>query len=198
MDVAATRSTSLKDVMVHDFWGTPLNVSGSHGSYRPLVTLTFRWTAQLAGLDQAYWFHWTNILFHCCMTAAVTILAGRVSLTDGDNAGRYVSGLLFAAHPVHCEAVAGLVGRADMACTMFFLIGLSTYANRVKQGRKSCSGLIVTLVLTCAAFLSKEYGIMLPLACFLYDMVAHLNKRTLRMDSDQFFKVGLQNLNSSY
>ena len=165
--------------MSHDFWGTPLNASGSHGSYRPLITLSFRWTAQLAGLDRAYWYHWINVLLHCAVTAAVTFIAGRMSLSlfRRDDVvpqfyGHYVSGLLFAAHPIHCEAVAGLVGRADLVCTIFFLAGLFTYTRR---------NVTTTLVLICAAFFSKEYGIMLAPVCLLSDLVVFRRCQMNRM-----------------
>ena len=157
-DVAGT--SPVAHLAVHDFWGTPIDASGSHGSYRPLVTLSFRWTAQLAGLDGAYWFHLTNVLLHCAATMAVTISAGRVS------------GLLFAVHPVHCEAVAGLVGRADVICTLFFLAGLSTWKGR--------SGLVATLFFTTAAFFSKEYGITLPPVCLLSDLISSRKNRRIQ------------------
>lgn len=173
----------LKDLLLHDFWGTPLNASGSHGSYRPLITLSFRWTAQLVGLDRAYWFHWINVLLHCIVTAVVTLMAGRISallfhrrdhVASTFYYGSYVSGLLFAVHPIHCEAVAGLVGRADIVCTLFFLAGLLTYTKRK-------SNLTATLILTCAAFFSKEYGIMLTPVCLLYDLVASRSMKMNRM-----------------
>lgn len=171
-DVAT--ESPLADLMSHDFWGTRLNASGSHGSYRPLITLSFRWTAQLVGLDRAYWHHWINVMLHCAVTSSVTLIAGRVSVflfRRDYSYGSYVSGLLFAAHPVHCEAVAGLVGRADMVCTLFFLAGLFTYTKRNLTG---------TLILTLAAFLSKEYGIMLTPVCVLYDLIVFSRSRIKR------------------
>lgn len=163
-DVLAAGSTSMVGLWLDDFWGTRLNSSDSHGSYRPLVTLSFRWTAKLAGLDQAYWYHLTNVLLHSLVTAQVTFLAGRVALRqDMVLINRYVTGLLFAVHPIHCEAVAGLVGRADLACTFFFLAGLFIYAK--------FQLIIPTILLILAAFLTKEYGIMLAPVCVLYDLV---------------------------
>lgn len=42
-----------------------------------------------------------------------------------------VAAVLFAVHPVHCEAVAGLVGRADLLCAVFFLRGVLDYVRYV-------------------------------------------------------------------
>merc|ERR1712038_2061754 len=36
----------------------------------------------------------------------------------------WITGLLFAIHPVHVEAVAGVVGRADILSGIFFLLSL--------------------------------------------------------------------------
>ncbi|KAI9562598.1 hypothetical protein GHT06_010052 [Daphnia sinensis] len=190
-DVASELSP-LRDLMVHDFWGTPLNASGSHGSYRPLVTLSFRWTAHLVGVNHAYWYHWTNVLLHCVITAAVTMMAGRVSTLflqeNKQNELRhvnYVTGLLFAAHPIHCEAVAGLVGRADLLCTFFVLAGLVNYARR--------ASLTMTLILTCTAFFSKEYGIMLAPICLLYDAVLaiHGHPRQPKRNNGMLYKQAI-------
>lgn len=37
-----TGATGLVQLLVDDFWGTPLSDPHSHKSYRPLTTLTFR------------------------------------------------------------------------------------------------------------------------------------------------------------
>ena len=43
----------------------------------------------------------------------------------------FIAGLLFAVHPVHTEAVTGLVGRADVGAALFFLFAFSSF-------RKAC------------------------------------------------------------
>lgn len=148
------------------------------------MTLSFRWTAKFAGLDRAYWYHLTNVLLHCLVTALVTFIAGQVTLRhDMITINRYVSGLLFAAHPIHCEAVAGLVGRADVACTFFFLAGLFIYA--------SADGIkyqLIMVVFKLAAFLTKEYGIMLAPVCVLYDLVVRRENKVI-----QFSNLNTQN-----
>ncbi|CAH1984741.1 unnamed protein product [Acanthoscelides obtectus] len=40
-DVAGDRPIS--DILVNDFWGTPMAHADSHKSYRPLTTITFRY-----------------------------------------------------------------------------------------------------------------------------------------------------------
>ncbi|OWZ03829.1 LOW QUALITY PROTEIN: hypothetical protein PHMEG_00024377 [Phytophthora megakarya] len=41
--------------------------------------------------------------------------------------GSVTAGLLFAVHPIHCDAVASIVGRADLLCTAFSLLAFLSY-----------------------------------------------------------------------
>ncbi len=89
----------------------------SHKSYRPITVLTFRWNALLSGLNP-FAFHLTNAILHglvCCLFHAM----GARLLPSAWS--RWVSTLLFLAHPVHAEAVANIVGRAELLCGLFFL-----------------------------------------------------------------------------
>uniref|UniRef100_A0A1B0D4L6 Uncharacterized protein n=1 Tax=Phlebotomus papatasi TaxID=29031 RepID=A0A1B0D4L6_PHLPP len=92
----------------NDFWGTPLTDSGSHGSFRPLCVLSFRLNHLLGGF-RPFGYHLTNVLLHAVATGLVLKLA-RQLLAPGW--GPAVTGALFAAHPIHTEAVASVVGRA--------------------------------------------------------------------------------------
>ena len=77
----------------------------------------------------------------------------------------YLSGCLFAVHPVHCEAVAGLVGRADVLATIFFLAGLRIYWSQSHLAAP------LTAAATAAAFFCKEYGVTLPAVCIASDII---------------------------
>ncbi|KAJ3664554.1 hypothetical protein Zmor_000112 [Zophobas morio] len=74
---------------------------------------------------QPVWFHATNILLH----AAACILFTRVCLSIAGLKPPFatLAGLLFAAHPIHTEAVTGIVGRADVLACVFFLVSLLAY-----------------------------------------------------------------------
>lgn len=52
--------------------------------------------------------------------------------------GPAVAGLLFATHPVHTEAVAGIVGRADLAACNFYLLSFLAYVAHVKYRDQNC------------------------------------------------------------
>ena len=107
--------TPLLDLLRRDFWGTPLAHSGSHGSYRPLAVLSFRFNVLLAGgrvgHRAARGFHVFNTLLHAAATAAFTRWVRALTPHRRRSMTPWVSGLLFAVHPVHVEAVAGIVGK---------------------------------------------------------------------------------------
>lgn len=98
-----------------------------------------------------------------------------------------LAGLLFASHPVHTEAVAGVVGRADVGAALFFLLSLHCYvrhcglrgdAHRTFHTRQ-CGGSSVTRCwgwmlgsLWCAAasMLWKEQGVTVLAVSAVYDL----------------------------
>ncbi|KAG5841661.1 hypothetical protein ANANG_G00169000 [Anguilla anguilla] len=76
------------NIFYDDFWGTLLTHSGSHKSYRPLCTLSFRLNHALGGLEP-WGYHLVNVSLH----AAVTGLFARLSrLLLGAGAGRWPPG----------------------------------------------------------------------------------------------------------
>ncbi|KAJ9585867.1 hypothetical protein L9F63_020487, partial [Diploptera punctata] len=125
-------STPVSHLLVDDFWGTPLSHSGSHGSYRPLCVLTFRLNYMMGGF-KAWGYHLVNILLHCLATSLVVRL-GRLLFPS--HVPVAVTGLLFAAHPIHTEAVAGVVGRADVAACIFYLLSFQCYMAHVRHRDK--------------------------------------------------------------
>ncbi|XP_049942783.1 protein O-mannosyl-transferase TMTC2-like [Schistocerca serialis cubense] len=109
--------TSLWRLATSDFWGTPLRLAGSHGSWRPLAVLSFRANHLLGG-----GWHAANAALHALCAVLLVRVARRLRAAPG------VAGAAFALHPAHCEAVAGLVGRADVAAAACSLLALLCYA----------------------------------------------------------------------
>ncbi len=92
--------------------------------YRPLPVAS--WALDRL-VDGAPWYHFVNLLWHAGASVAVAALAGR--LAEGRAA--LVAGLLFAVHPVHVEAVANVVGRAELMAGLFVV--LAVYAALVRE-----------------------------------------------------------------
>ncbi|KAL3266335.1 hypothetical protein HHI36_010513 [Cryptolaemus montrouzieri] len=123
--------THWTNIFNNDFWGTPLNDSGSHGSYRPLCVLTFRLNYFLNGF-QPWGYHLGNIVLHCIATILLVKVSRRLFPKSKQSLGSAITGLTFAAHPIHTEAVASVVGRADLAACNLYLMAFLAFSTHVK------------------------------------------------------------------
>lgn len=128
--------TPIEALFENDFWGTPLGDHGSHGSYRPLCVATYRLNYAFSGF-KPWSYHFLNILFHCLATALVVTTARRILPQYCVRVGTAVAGMSFASHPIHTEAVAGVVGRADLAACNFFLLSFLIYSEHIRLREQS-------------------------------------------------------------
>ncbi|CAL9697238.1 unnamed protein product [Knipowitschia caucasica] len=172
--------TPWTNIFYDDFWGTLLTHSGSHKSYRPLCTLSFRFNYALGGLDPSG-YHLVNILLHGMVTGLFTALS---RLLLGGGLWSLLSGLLFAAHPIHTEAVAGVVGRADEGSALFFLVSLLCYVRHCKlRGQAGPARLVAwflgSLLFAACSMLWKELGVTVLAVSALYD-VCVFHRLTMR------------------
>lgn len=153
----------------NDFWGTPLVDSGSHGSYRPLCVLSFKLNHFFGGF-KPIGYHLVNVLLHSLATGLVVKVARQ--LLPQQTWGPAVTGALFA---THTEAVAGIVGRADLAACNFYLLAFLAYSKHVtwreqNEWRSWCA-LIGAIILSTAAILCKETAVTALLLCAIYDVL---------------------------
>ncbi|MCI0432385.1 MAG: hypothetical protein L0271_01865 [Gemmatimonadetes bacterium] len=151
--------------------------------YRPLTTLSFAIDWSLAP-GSAAWFHLTNLVLHAGASVLAFLLLARLFAIPAAWAGAMV----FALHPVHVEAVANVVGRADIIATIFAFGACLLWLERSRDpataeaanaetgaGRPAGSaggqGLRVTAVAGCVflAMLSKESAAMIPALLVLVD-----------------------------
>ena len=117
------------------------------GVYRPLALASYVLDWQLGSVAL---FHAVNILWHAGASAAVAALTRRLA----DARSALIAGLLFAVHPVHVEAVANVVGRAELMTCAFAI--LAVYAALVSDRP------LWSLLAWGAALLSKEEGAVVP------------------------------------
>ncbi|HLB37718.1 MAG TPA: hypothetical protein VJL31_14195 [Gemmatimonadales bacterium] len=90
--------------------------------YRPISHLSFALDWAASDGDPRV-FHVVNVLLHALVSALVYLLARSGLGVLGAGA----AALIFAAHPVHVEAVANLVGRAELLATTFTLLAALAY-----------------------------------------------------------------------
>ncbi|KAH8865972.1 Protein O-mannosyl-transferase TMTC3 [Schistosoma japonicum] len=176
-DVSAIRDnqdlrphTSLTELFKNDFWGTPMNEERSHKSYRPFTVLTFRINFLFHELIPLG-YHAVNVILHC----VVVFLFFKLCLRYLKRESGFVSSILFSAHPIHTEAVTGVVGRAELLSSVFFLSALLLYT-RVSDAPRprfwvDLINLVMVGILICIGTFCKEqcvtvFGIFI--ACELY------------------------------
>ncbi len=130
------------------------------GPYRPLALLTHALNYALGGPD-VRGFHAVNVAIHVACTLLVVALARRLLLAAAParaRSGALGAGLLFALHPVHVEAVAPLVGRADLLAAA---LGLSALGLALGW-REARWRLPVAVALLALGMLAKETAAVVP------------------------------------
>jgi hypothetical protein len=148
-------STPWMQLLAHDYWGTALSDPRSHTSWRPVTVASLKANFHACGLEPAP-YHATNLALHGCNCALVVYATAGLLLAERSNSeetaatagagGRrmvqsLLTGLLFAAHPVHTEAVANVAGRAELLAA---LCALAAFVCFMHSGSSSSSGPITT------------------------------------------------------
>ena len=93
----------------------------------------------------------------------------------------FLCGLFFAVHPIHTEAVANSVGRADILCAFFYLSAIYSYmksfpdAAHVKTSKRlakhSRFWLVACVNWGVLSLFSKEQGLSAFGVCTVYDLL---------------------------
>ncbi|VFV42015.1 transmembrane and tpr [Lynx pardinus] len=154
----------------------------SHKSYRPLCVLTFKLNVFLTGMNPFY-FHAVNVILHCLVTLVLMYTCDKAVFRNRRLA--FATALLFAVHPIHTEAVAGIVGRADVLACLLFLLAFLSYNRSVDQRHVgecfpptvSPFFLLLSLLLGTCAMLVKETGITVFGVCLVYDLFSLSHKQ---------------------
>ncbi|EDW09963.1 protein O-mannosyl-transferase Tmtc3 [Drosophila mojavensis] len=198
-------STPLRNVFLNDFWGTPMRKEQSHKSYRPLTVLTFRFNYLLHALEP-FGYHLVNLLLHiavCLLWRRVCRLilrqcaagsneassgASSTSATSSSssslNTCAFVASLLFATHPVHTEAVTGVVGRAELLSSICYLGAFLSYAHATSGSPRRTNWPALCLCFgSCllASMLCKEQGITVAGICAVYELFVVQQQRPLQL-----------------
>jgi len=143
-------------------------------------------------------YHATNMALHGLATGLVLFVARTVT----SRRGALMSAALFAVHPVHADAVASVVGRADVLSCVFFLLSFLCYDWHVRardshlhhgqpqhgsggrrpqpccvingDGRPAAAYLVFCVLFALLSMLSKENGISVMAVCIGYELMLRL------------------------
>ncbi len=124
-------------------------VSAGQEFFRPLATADLLLDKLIFGL-RPWGFHLHNVLWHVAACVALLALLQKVV----ERPAALVAALLYAVHPVHTEAVTGIVGRTELMAAFFVFAGAALYLRGHRWSASACA---------LAAALAKETGITLPL-----------------------------------
>lgn len=160
-------STPILQIFANDFWGTPIRKEHSHKSYRPLTVLTFRLNYLFDELNP-YGYHLVNVLIH----SIVCLLYYKLCFAFMPESASLIAALIFAVHPIHTEAVTGVVGRAETLSSLFFLSALLLYIKGT-YNHKHASWICVTssLIMAGVATFCKEQGITVLAVIGVYELM---------------------------
>lgn len=133
--------------------------------YRPISTLSYSLDVSLWGLEP-FGFQLTNLLLHALVSILVVLLMR--ALVPGSIAFPWLSGFLFAAHPILVESVPAIDRRHDVIAALFLVCSLLLFlkgrSRTVRRGLYSC----LSVVLFIPAMGAKETAIVLPFLILAY------------------------------
>jgi len=109
--------------------------------------------------DKALAFHVQNVFWHAAACIALFFLVLVVFESQGL---AFATAVLFAAHPVHTEAVDGIVGRAELMSASLAFAALAVGWRAVRDNRPGWARPAVASILLLLALLSKESAIVIP------------------------------------
>jgi Flp pilus assembly protein TadD len=152
-------------------------------TYQPIRMLSY-------AVDYRFWklnpigYRITNILFYIltCIMVFLTLrylsanLRENVSSDSHERVALFGS-FLFAAHPVHVEAVTWLAARKEVLQGFFFFMAFYLYLKgREVEGQKRLFYLALVLFLFLLAILSKPSAIVFPAVILVYEIAQRKNK----------------------
>ena len=171
----------IPDIFLKSAWAFKEDADMISSAYfRPLVHLINMASYHIFGLA-AWGFHFVGVFFHAANSVLVFLITARLVGTEGGDTpplrgsrftlhdSRFVAfmaALLFAAHPIHTEAVAWAAALSEISFSFFYLLSLYFYM-RFRDGLKPAYFLSVLSFFLAA--LCKETSITLPLLLLSYD-----------------------------
>ena len=108
-------------------------------------------------------YHLTNLTLHVLNTVSLFFL---LTMFFQDSKVPLITGLLFAAHPVHTEVVTGISYRNDLLAMFFFTWSFILYLMR---GRSLWFYMLSVVSFLLAIFSKEAAAVMLPLMLFAFD-----------------------------
>ena len=115
---AVTQAGHAAEAWTQDYWAHARGYdAGRDLLYRPLTVYSYRLNHAVGGLGP-FGYHLVNVGLHVTVAGLVVLVSRRAG---GSTRASVLVGALFAAMPIHTEAVANVVGRAELLVALFTL-----------------------------------------------------------------------------
>lgn len=138
--------------------------------YRPLTTISYAVSWAMGGGHPGA-FHATNVAFH---VVATLLLLSLLTTLGAPALPAAFAAAVFAVHPVHVEAVAGIVGRADVLSTIFILMALRLHLAVEIRPAVRVLGVSLAYLFALGA---KEGAVVLPLLLLVLEAIRPATRR---------------------
>lgn len=150
-----------------DYWGDPL---GEERLWRPLALLTFAAERRLHG-GHPDGYHALNVLLHG-LAAGLSLWLFLPAL--GSRRAALLGALLFALHPVHAEATAGVVGRSELLALLLVLLAFLSHRAGFAAGPRprlrAVAGSLGAGLAFFLAFTAKEIALTGPFLLAVFQL----------------------------
>lgn len=150
---------SIPTLFKQSYWGPG---RGSFGAYRPLTNVSFALNYAVSGMNPTG-YHVVNIFLHG--VNAILIYALVLAYLENWSAA-LITGVFFAIHPIHTEAVSAIAGRPEVLAATFCLSAWLAYRFRTESLRFYWYAVILYFL----ALFTKESSIALLGALILVDV----------------------------
>ncbi|MGH9423211.1 MAG: hypothetical protein ACRD3J_24765, partial [Thermoanaerobaculia bacterium] len=125
--------------------------------FRPLTSLGFGLEWLVSG-GSPMLFHVVSITLYVAVCVAVLSLAKQLF----DQTTAFAGAALFAVHPLHVEAVANVVGQAELGAALLVVLSVTQYLRWTRAGGIGPRRILALCVMYLCALMFKEHAVVLP------------------------------------
>lgn len=155
--------------------------AGHRGVYRPIRSIYYLLSLKVWGFNPPA-FHLQAIVVHLLITITIYFIVGLLIRNSQPKAKilPFLTAALFAAHPIHTEAVSYTAASMDTLGILFFFASYYFYLKAESTKSERGSSRLLSWMLAFLSFFTYEMTLVLPLLIILYEICfKKLNRKNL-------------------
>lgn len=149
--------------------------------YRPLSFFIFYLIGKIFSI-QPLWYHLFSVIFHCFNTLLVYIVCKMLKMRAELS---LISAGIFAAHPVHTEAVTSIMSMPEEFMFFFSMLSFIMFLSKTKHN------LLYSSIFYAAAIFSKETAVILVIVYFILYLYSNYNNERIQINKKEMVKIAL-------